>query len=62
MISKRGSKYKTHEFIFSLEDAKKITKQDVLKEIGEVPKLKIHCSFLAEEALKTAIKNYENGK
>jgi nitrogen fixation NifU-like protein len=46
----------------TLREAKKISKDDVLKEMGEVPKIKIHCSFLAEEALKTAIKNYENGK
>ncbi len=47
----------------SLEEAKKITSKDILNELGEVPKIKIHCSILAHEALKKAIEDYEkNGK
>jgi len=43
----------------SLEDAGKIGCNDILKELGEVPKIKIHCSLLAHEALAEAIKNYK---
>jgi len=44
----------------TLEQAEKITKEDVLKELDELPKEKIHCSILAQDALKDAIKNYRN--
>jgi len=42
----------------SLEEAEKIGHKEILKELGEVPKIKIHCSLLAHEALKKAIENY----
>jgi len=42
-----------------IEDAKKISKDDVIKKFGEMPKIKIHCSILGIEALRKAIKNYE---
>jgi nitrogen fixation NifU-like protein len=44
----------------TLEEARKITKADVAKELEGLPKLKMHCSNLAEEALNAAIDNYEN--
>jgi len=44
----------------TLDDARKITKADVAKELEGLPKLKMHCSNLAEEALNAAIDNYEN--
>ncbi|MFP4403618.1 MAG: iron-sulfur cluster assembly scaffold protein [Candidatus Woesearchaeota archaeon] len=43
----------------TLDDAKKITKEDIVNELGGLPKPKIHCSLLALDALKDAIKNYE---
>ena len=51
----------------TLEEAEKITHKDILKVLGEVPKIKIHCSCLADEALKKAIEDYKkrrskNGK
>lgn len=48
----------------TLEEAKKITKDDIVKTLGGMPKIKIHCSILGIEALNKAIKNYEekNGK
>lgn len=48
----------------TLNEAKKISSKDILAELGEVPKIKAHCSILAHEALKKAIENYEkkNGK
>jgi len=42
----------------SVEDALKITNEDVIKALGGLPAVKIHCSVLAEQALKKAIYNY----
>ena len=44
-----------------IKKALKITHNDIIKKElgGDVPKIKIHCSFLAREALKNAVKNYE---
>ncbi len=42
----------------SLEEAEKITAQDVVKRIGEIPLVKVHCSVLAQDALKKAIGEY----
>ena len=47
----------------TLEDACKITNQDVLNELGgEMPAAKIHCSILAEEAIRAAVENYHMKK
>ena len=43
----------------TLEEAQKITGRDVLKEVGEVPALKVHCSILAQNALKKVIEEYK---
>jgi len=42
----------------TLEEAKKITRENVAKEVGGLPPIKIHCSNLAADALHEAIKNY----
>jgi len=44
----------------TIEDAKKINKNDILKVVGKLPAIKYHCSLLGEEALQNAISNYEN--
>ena len=47
----------------TVEEALKITNQEVIDELGGLPAQKIHCSVLAEGAIKEAIKNYlENYK
>lgn len=46
----------------SLKEAKKITNEDVAKYLGELPQIKIHCSNLAADALKKAIKEWEENK
>ena len=46
----------------TLEQAKKITKQDVSKALGNLPPIKEHCSNLAAEALKKAIEDYQQKK
>jgi nitrogen fixation NifU-like protein len=44
----------------TLQEAKKLTAQDVLNAIGaNVPMVKVHCSVLAQTALKKAIEEYE---
>jgi len=43
----------------TLEQAKKIEFKDVTKALGGLPPMKIHCSVLAIDALKSAIRNYE---
>jgi nitrogen fixation NifU-like protein len=43
----------------TLKDAEKIKYEDVVKSLGGLPKVKVHCSMMAQEALKLAIKDYE---
>lgn len=43
----------------TLEEAKKITKEDIVKKLGGMPPIKVHCSVLGIRALKEAIENYE---
>jgi len=43
----------------SLDEAKKITNEDVAEALGQLPPIKIHCSNLAADALKKAIENLE---
>lgn len=42
----------------TVEEAAKVTNQDVLDIVGEVPSQKVHCSILAKEAIEEAIKDY----
>jgi len=44
----------------TLDEAKKITRDDVAKSLNGLPPIKMHCSNLAAEGLRDAIKNYEN--
>lgn len=41
-----------------IEEALKITNKDVAEELGGLPPIKMHCSLLAEEGLKSAVANY----
>ena len=45
-----------------LKQAIKLTQKDLIKKLGKVPPAKIHCSFLAIDALKEAINDYESKK
>ncbi len=46
----------------SLEDALKITRNQVADELGSLPPVKLHCSNLAAEALHKAIAEYKKKK
>ena len=46
----------------TLEQAKELKKEDVIKKLRGMPSAKIHCSVLGVDALKLAIKNYEKRK
>ena len=43
----------------SLEDAGSITNTEIAQELA-LPPVKIHCSVLAEDAIKAAVKNYKD--
>ena len=43
----------------TIEDALKITKDDIVENLGGLPPVKLHCSNLAADALKKAILDYK---
>ncbi len=45
----------------SVEEALKLKNSDVVEALEGLPPQKIHCSVLAEEAIKLAVENYRNG-
>lgn len=46
----------------TIEEAKKITWKQAADKLGGLPPIKMHCSVLAIDALRGAIKNYEKNK
>jgi nitrogen fixation NifU-like protein len=47
----------------TMEDVEKnFTNQEVVDKLGGLPPVKIHCSVLAEEAIKEAIEDYKRRK
>ena len=42
----------------TIKEALQITNKQVVEELGGLPAIKIHCSVLAEEAIKAAILDY----
>ena len=43
----------------TIEEALKITNKKVVETLGGLPSQKLHCSVLAEEAIKKAIEDYQ---
>ncbi|MGI6097192.1 MAG: Fe-S cluster assembly scaffold protein NifU [Dethiobacteria bacterium] len=46
----------------NIEDALKVSNEDVAKELGGLPSVKMHCSNLAADALKKAVDDYYKRK
>src|SRR5258708_930559 len=46
----------------TIDEVKNFSNQEVVDALGGLPPVKIHCSVLAEEALKAAIEDYEKKK
>ena len=43
----------------TIEEAKKVTNEAIAEELGGLPKAKMHCSVMAEEAIQKALTDYE---
>lgn len=43
----------------TLDEALKVGYEDVVEGLGELPAVKIHCSVLAQQGLKSAIEDYK---
>lgn len=42
----------------TLEEAKKLTEKDIIKDVGEIPRHKLHCAIISRETLRGAIVEY----
>jgi NifU-like protein len=46
----------------TLEEAEKITEEDIINFLGGIPKQKIHCTCLAKRTLQRAVEKYRKTK
>ena len=57
-----SSSFATEKIVgMHLDDAAKLTNKDIAKELN-LPPVKLHCSMLAEDGIKAAIKDFEKKK
>jgi nitrogen fixation NifU-like protein len=45
-----------------LDEAEKIEMKNIIESLGGLPPIKVHCSSMAEKALKKAIQDYKKNK
>lgn len=46
----------------TIQQALKISDKDIVKKLGGLPSIKLHCSVLGQKTLKDAIQNYKSKK
>lgn len=46
----------------TVDEALKLKNSEIVNALDGLPPVKVHCSVLAEEAIREAIKNYKEGK
>ncbi len=44
----------------TIEEAKKVSYEDIKNDLGDVPAIKLHCTHMVIKTFKKAIENYEN--
>jgi nitrogen fixation NifU-like protein len=44
----------------TIDEALQVTNKDVMEILGGLPPIKVHCSLLAEEAIKAAVDDYRS--
>lgn len=44
----------------TIEEALQVTNRDVMEILGGLPPVKVHCSLLAEEAIRAAVEDYRS--
>jgi nitrogen fixation NifU-like protein len=44
----------------TIEEALQVTNKDVMEILGGLPPIKVHCSLLAEEAIRAAVEDYRS--